>query len=189
MSAPLKICSPLATEGSGRHPEPGNNQQQSTNRESVSDLCLDSFPPSVPEKQGTCLPAHGEQSPSKKEAFHAGLSALRKDPARCCRCAKLSSIRFCADCRTAQARRRDLKAARPVVMKPAEVAAILRRVASLEDAVARLQLAAHSAHRRGYGAGYRTGARHERKVRFAESPEISTQELATINHAYDRRAA
>ena len=177
------LCSPVATEGAGRHPAPGNHQTNQPNRASVSVLCLESLPSSVPEIQGTCLTAPGGQSLSKKEAYHARLKVLRAMPGRCRRCARESALRTCGKCADYFARYRASKRSVPITVETAQLDALTRRVASLEHAVALLQAKARDAFQRGY----RSGQRGERKARFAESPEISFQELSTMNHAYGRR--
>lgn len=172
-----EFCSPGNTIGAGRNPAPENHQPQ-TKRASDSVLLSDASLGA----SGRANHPPGEQSLSKKSAFHARLSALRKTPGHCGRCGKASTEKQCAKCRAYHARHRAAKRVMPVTVDSAHLAAIVRRTASLELAVARLQLAARDAFKRGY----RSGQRCERKARFADPEEISAQELATMNHAYAR---
>lgn len=65
------------------------------------------------------------------------------------------------------------------------VTALMRRIESLEIAVARLQLSHSKIYQRAYASGKRAGERPARRY-FDAYPKITKQELATINHAYER---
>lgn len=118
-----------------------------------------------------------------RKPYHDKLDELRRDPNNCGRCGKPNNNghRQCDNCLAYQKRYKAAKKTKPITAVGNDLDALLRRVASLEISVARLQLDKRDTYKRGY----RTGQAHERKVRFAELPEISVQELSTINHAYE----
>ena len=63
--------------------------------------------------------------------------------------------------------------------------ALIRRIESLENAVARLQKKDIQFYAKVYQIGKKTGMKKREAI---ECREISKQELATINHAYDSRS-
>jgi hypothetical protein len=127
-------------------------------------------------------------------AFHAKIAALRKLPGNCGRCGKPNATDYnhCDKCRAYQKRYRTAKRLRGVDVTPLTVAQLVRRVQTLEMAVARLELW------REYKGNLvrkltRKAAAVDRERRMAAArldamPRITEQEFATMNHAYDNEA-
>jgi len=126
---------------------------------------------------------HSVVVPSEKsKTFFAKLLARRQTPGNCVRCGHKNpqpKHKTCPRCLDAVRRRK--KNNQP----PQEIAGMLRRIASLEYAVANLQLTANNRYQKGYAAGKKSALKPHRKY-FDAYQRISKQELATMNHAYDR---
>ena len=126
--------------------------------------------------------------------FWAKQKADAKLPGHCCRCGKESVERTCPRCKQYYKDVR-LRKAMSDAFSPQSVRALLRRVASLELAVSRLQLSGRSAYKRGYSAGHENTQRRLRYrlegLRGEHSAhrvgcKTSYEELAQLNHAYGR---
>lgn len=134
---------------------------------------------------------------SKSQDFFARLLVRRQTLGNCVRCGHKNpqpKHKTCPRCLAAVARRKKAAAEKPTV----ETRALVRRVESLELAIANLQLA----HAKIYGRAYRAGQKSIRKavksaareverldaLRYADAhPNITKQELSNINHAYASR--
>jgi len=128
-----------------------------------------------------------QQQLAKATAFWKRKTALRKTPGNCGRCGKpnpdAGSKARCPKCRAYQRRYKLLRRMEPVVVSNAELRELRRRVESLEQAVAAMQVD----RKRCYLLGYRQGKKNENTRRFMPDVIITKQELATMNHAYYRR--
>ena len=129
---------------------------------------------------------HAEVVPSKStksKDFFARLLARRQTPGNCVRCGHNNpepKYKTCPRCLEAVARRKKSK------QPPQEIAGMLRRIASLEYAVANLQLHGNRRYANGYNAGLRKA--NKKAARYLEAyPSITRQELSTMNHAYESR--
>ena len=143
----------------------------------------DGFQRDASAAKGACLNQRGGDTlPAKARAFHAKIAALRKLPGNCGRCGKpnANGFRQCERCRTYQSKYKQTLRQEPVTVDAKVLRVLTARTASLEMELARMQVNGRAA----YKKGYRTGAAHERKVRYEELPSLSRQEAATINHAY-----
>jgi hypothetical protein len=121
--------------------------------------------------------------PQKAREFHARIAAARKLPGNCGRCGKpnANGHRQCDRCRAYSKKYKLAQSQEPVTVDVKALRHLTARVASLELSVARLQLDARTAYKRGY----RTGQRIEQKRRDCyEPPNITKAELSTMNHAY-----
>ena len=129
---------------------------------------------------------HADVVPSesqKSKDFFARLLVRRQTPGNCVRCGHKNpepKYKTCPRCLAAVSRRK--KNNQP----PEQIAGMLRRIASLEYAVANLQLTANGRYQKGYAAGKKAALKPCRKY-FDAYPPISKQELSTMNHAYDRQ--
>lgn len=127
---------------------------------------------------------HSVVAPSEKsKAFFARLLARRQTPGNCVRCGHKNpqpKYKTCPRCLAAVERRK--KEAKPTV----ETHAVVKRIESLEMAVANLQLSHAKIYNRAYHAGKRAAMKPHRKY-FDAYPKISKQELSTMNHSYARR--
>ena len=133
--------------------------------------------------QPSLAPATCYAYPSKSQHFFARVLARRQTPGNCVRCGHKNpepKHKTCPRCLEAVRRRK--KNNQP----PAQIAGMLRRIASLEYAVANLQLTANGRYQKGYAAGKKAALKPHRKYLDAY-PRISKQELSTMNHAYDAR--
>ena len=152
---------------------------------SVCDSALDGD--SVPETRD--VPKAGEHRTisreQKKRSFHERITALRKMPGNCGGCGRPNSngFRQCDLCHSKKAKYREAKRNAKVIVDTKTLAAFERRISSLEHELARMIVNKRAV----YANGYRTGQRHERKVKFSELPYMSRQEAAIINHAYAGR--
>ena len=123
----------------------------------------------------------------KSQGFFDRIAAKRALPGNCVRCGRENSqpkYKTCPRCLDAVRRRKIAAAEKPVV----ERHALVRRIESLELAVANLQLSHSKIYERAYNSGRRVGARPARRY-FDAYPKITKQELARINHAYERESA
>lgn len=122
---------------------------------------------------------------AKAKAHWARKSAQRKQPGNCGRCGKPNpskTHKHCDDCRDYMKRRREGKAGALVTIHQSAVSRLERRIGALEHSLAMLQLNGRLMYKRGYQRGLKTG----KEIRhYHGTPEISKQELATMNHAYD----
>lgn len=140
-----------------------------------------------------CMVAPNEKS----KDFFARLLARRQTPGNCVRCGHKNpqpKYKTCPRCLAAVARRKKEALEKPTV----ETRAVVKRIESLEMAVANLQHAHSKIYQRAYRAGQQSiriaAKRAAREVerldahRYADAlPTIHPQELATMNHAYDRQ--
>jgi len=131
----------------------------------------------------------------KARAFWARLKADRDKPWNCGRCGKRSETRTCAKCRAWHRAHKAKKQSIPATVAMPTLAALLRRVGSLEIAVANLQWSQRESYKRGYNAGKRN-----RRLRLARRVEglrgehsehrrgcaTSAEELGQLCHAYRR---
>jgi hypothetical protein len=141
-------------------------------------------------KGQSCGPAF-----DKARAFWERQAASRRQPGHCGRCGKPSETRTCPACREWHRANKAAKKAMPATVAVPTLAALLRRVGSMEIAVANLQLRQGEAYRRGYNAGQRN-----RRLRLARRVEglrgehsehrrgcvVSAEELGQLCHAYRR---
>ena len=132
----------------------------------------------------------------KARAFWARQAEARRQPGHCGRCGKPSETRTCPACREWHRANKAAKRAIPATVAVPTLEALLRRVGSLEIAVANLQLRQGEAYRRGYASGKRN-----RRLRLARRVEglrgehsehrrrcvVSAEELGQLCHAYSRR--
>jgi hypothetical protein len=132
---------------------------------------------------------------SKSDKFFARLLERRQTPGNCVRCGHKNpepKHKTCPRCLDAVNRRKKAAAEKPTVT----TRAMERRLESLELAVANLQKSHADIYTRAYNAGRRSvrvamkrlsaEVQHAEDCRY-ELPTIHPQELATINHAYDRQ--
>ena len=112
-------------------------------------------------KGQSCGPAF-----DKARAFWSRQAEARRKPKHCGRCGKPSETRTCSACREWHRANKAAKNAMPATVAVPTLAALLRRVGSLEIAVANLQLRQGEAYRRGYDAGQRN-----RRMRLARRVE------------------
>ena len=163
---------------------------------SVSGPAGDGFQGTVPKvgradsKGPSCSPAF-----DKARAFWARQAEARRKPGHCGRCGKVSETRTCPACREWHRANKAAKNAMPATVAVPTLEALLRRVGSLEIAVANLQWSQREAYKRGYDAGKRN-----RRLRLARRVEglrgehnehrrgcvVSAEELAGLCHAYRR---
>ena len=121
----------------------------------------------------------------KAMAFFAKLQQRRQIPGNCRRCGKHhpdKSKKICAKCRAHHNEyyRRKAQAAQGV-----NIVELQRRVASLENELARMLIDRRAAYAKGYTAGTRRKAKAQADNRYFDAyPTISAQELSTMNHAY-----
>jgi hypothetical protein len=125
---------------------------------------------------------------------------LRKMQGHCSRCGKPHAGKFrrCDKCRAWQKRYKQRialnKKAKLFIENGNKLVPLERRIASLEIAVARLQLDAQTAYKRGYRKGLKTGQgkietnrrvlRYEVGNEFMKMCKTSHEELRTLCHAY-----
>jgi hypothetical protein len=143
----------------------------------------------VPEKDGAYLSIKTERAGKlSRIAYFQRLESARKQPGNCHRCGKSNGNGFanCDQCRTYQSLYKiRLKNKRLTV--PSEVAKELaqfrRELSRLRGTVKTMANERRNAYRKGYAAGLAG-----KRARFRKSawipPQMSQQELATINHAY-----
>ena len=121
--------------------------------------------------------------PQKSRDFHARIAAARKLPGNCGRCAKpnTNGHRQCDRCRAYSKKYKLAQSQEQVTVDAKALRHLTARVASLELSVARLQLEARTAYKRGYRMGQRI--EQKRRDRY-EPPSITKGELSTMNHVY-----
>jgi len=125
---------------------------------------------------------------AKAKAYWARKMISRKTPGNCTRCGKVNSSKtlHCPACLAYQAKWRESRRGKPVVVETGTLDALARRISSLEHELASMQLNARLIRIRAWNRAYKIGQRHERKQRERiELPVMSRQEAATLNHAYD----
>ena len=124
----------------------------------------------------------------KSREFFARIAARRAVPGNCVRCGQKNPApkhKTCPRCLDAVRRRKIAAPQNASAEKPTvDHQALLRRIESLELALARLQLSHEKIYERAYDSGRRASARPARRY-FDAYPQITKQELAEINHAYD----
>lgn len=134
-------------------------------------------------------------------AWHAKLTARRMQPGHCRQCGHLSdrpAKSICTSCKNKQKeayherqRRRFIEQLVSGDIKKHEwlknLAAMQRRIVSLENAVARLQLARNNDYKRIWKMGYDARRAKEQAQAGWQIPTISKQEAATMNHAYSSK--
>ena len=123
----------------------------------------------VPLKGGRDSESKGPScrpSLDKARAFWARQAEARRKPGHCGRCGKPSETRTCPACREWHRANKAAKRAMPAAVAVPTLEALLRRVGSLEIAVANLQLRQRTAYQRGYDAGQRN--RRQRLARRIE---------------------
>lgn len=111
-------------------------------------------------------------SPSRVEkarAFMSNLNALRKQPGHCSRCGKkhAGSLRTCDKCNEYYKRRREAKlnAAKYITVETHSLSVILKRLESVENALARIQTYAEKRYDAGYRAGCTAGKKGRQNIR------------------------
>ena len=133
----------------------------------------------------------------KAKAFWARQAEARRQPGHCGRCGKPSETRTCPACREWHRAHKASKLSMPAALAVPTLHALLRRVGSLEIAVARLQLDGKTAYRRGWDKGFDKGrgvrARNYEGLRGEHSKHmagcvVSGEELGRLHHAYERQA-
>ena len=154
----------------------------------------------VPEKDGACLSIQTERGEKiwktkngktynkktldKAKNFWFEKVELRKNPENCGRCGKPNpskTHKHCEACREYQKRRKLSKQSKPITVESNQLDNLNRRVSSLEHAVTLLQLANRKIHQRYYNLKQKQ--RNKNKY-FDAYPNITKQELSSINHAY-----
>jgi len=124
---------------------------------------------------------------AKAQTFWKAKAELRQQPGNCRRCghpnADAPEYRTCPRCRGYIARKKDQYAG---MMVPRHLFnAVLRRINSLEHAVAGLQFRRNEIYNRGYNKGRHLRIALNRRAHYLESYQpITHQELSTINHAF-----
>lgn len=105
-------------------------------------------------------------------AFFENLKRLRRTPGHCTRCGKdwHGNRKCCPECLE------KAKGGR---------ASLIKRIESLELAVARIQVAHKDARNRAYSKGYFAAKKVFQGPSAFEPPVCSIQEAAAISHAYD----
>lgn len=155
---------------------------------------------SVPEHVGRASavtkPRDGGNSlPAQARAYHAKIAALRKQPGNCGRCGKpnTNGHKRCDRCRAYEKQYKTAKRLQGVDVTPLTVAQLVRRVQTLEMAVARLELwreyKGHLVRKVTRKSAAIQQERRKAAARLDAMPRITEQELATMNHAYDNEAA
>jgi hypothetical protein len=138
---------------------------------------------------------------AKAQKFWAAKTELRKQKGRCGRCAQpfqSEEYRHCQACRDYSARRREEKRVEPVTVDNRTLAALERRVAALEQSLTMSQLAGRVIYRKAFSRGLSLAKTLTKKAvarmmeqeekatdYFGAFPEITKQELSTMNHAYE----
>lgn len=128
----------------------------------------------------------------KKIAFHRQREINRHLPGHCSGCGNpwTGETKQCDKC---HARMKRIRAARRIKNFAINLFPLERRIASLEIAVARLQLAGQKAYKRGYDKGYRKGNNHRAgnyealRGEFSDHRKdciTSKEELANVTHRY-----
>jgi hypothetical protein len=123
------------------------------------------------------------------------INKARRTPGHCARCGRphAGPLRQCDTCREYHRKHKAEKRVLPVKLAVPTLEALLRRVASLETAVARLQLSKQATWKNGYDAGHRRGrgirARNHEGLCGEHSAHmagcvVSAEELRAMNHAY-----
>jgi hypothetical protein len=109
---------------------------------------------------------HRQDASRSLARYHARRAVCAADPMRCSHCfaphdRAASGTKQCAACLGNQAkhrqRRKEARAMRPVTVREADLSAITKRLASLELAVARLQLARETNARSNFNKGWKRG--------------------------------
>ena len=122
-----------------------------------------------------------------RKPYHDQLDALRRDPENCGRCGKPSANgkRQCDKCREYQHRYKakargenfDAQTAAGMIVQ------MRRELSRLRATVKNMANNRRKSYSKGYSKGFETG---KTTAKYADTlPEISKQELATMNHAYD----
>ena len=124
---------------------------------------------------------------AKAEAFWQNLKSRRQQPGNCCRCGRshAGSFRQCDPCRQRVAASKLKRQAKALTLADcvAMVRQCRREVTKLREIIKQMRRVKSNAYGRGYVAGTKHGitvAKYHDTV-----PDISGQELAQINHAYD----
>ena len=172
----------------------------------ISSVGMTDFMGSVPNKSGaseTKGTPYLRLPPSKQRKavnFWARKSALRALPGHCARCGAPypGPLKNCDRCRASQKAYKDIMRRKKLcAMTPRDalalVEALARRVASLEIAVARLQLDGRESYKRGFRVGFAKGrnnltrnieALRGQHAAHRAGEQTSRAELAALNHAF-----
>lgn len=122
-----------------------------------------------------------------RKPYHDALDARRRLPGNCGRCGKPSPKRTCTRCRTYH-RERKIRLRDEAQRTPDGVLSALaqfrRELSRLRATVKNMVHRYRHGYRHGYAAG-QAGRRARFKRGIWMPPEMSRQELATINHAYE----
>ena len=158
--------------------------------------------PAQKEGRGTkarsrCLSTETPERQAKARAFWQRLYARRHQPGHCTRCGRpwTGPTKTCDHCRDYHSRnnaeKRNTRLTLPEVRD--QFAMILRRVASLEISVARLQTSGREAYQRGYRIGNRHGAQGRARAyeglrgehaEHRRGEKASVEELSQLDHGY-----
>lgn len=137
---------------------------------------------------GNSLRIRNPEHRAKAERFWENLSAKRKQPGNCCRCGKPhdGEYRQCDKCRVRVAALKSKRQAKGMTLAECVVMVnqCRREVTKLRELIKQVRRTKWNAYNRGYTAGKKHGLEVEKYHNTL--PEISKQELATMNHAYDR---
>lgn len=126
----------------------------------------------------------GGKSFEKARKFWAEKAQKRKQPGLCGRCAKpnANGFRQCDSCREYAAKYRGRDKSGPRIVPMEHLNAMVRRIASLEIAVATLQLDRKNKYRQGYNAAMRIMKNNARA-----DDGVSFDDLAAMSHRYFRQ--
>jgi len=129
---------------------------------------------------------------AKARALYAEKDRLRRIAGNCGRCGRrpaAEGYKQCDRCREYMAKRRITAKYKAITSDPNILTAIMRRIQSLEHTAAIHSMIIKKRYDKGYKKGYKAGRSAEFRLwqeRPVEMPTITKQELATMNHAYDK---
>ena len=125
----------------------------------------------------------------KAERFWMAKKILRSDPANCGRCGQPNGngFRQCDRCRDALKKYKARKLVEREEYDPSKAMAMIHQMRREVTKLREMFKASQRWNRKNYARGYNAGKKHGVVLaKYADAyPEISKQELAQINHAYE----
>ncbi|MBI5770905.1 MAG: hypothetical protein HZA93_24215 [Verrucomicrobia bacterium] len=140
-------------------------------------------------------PFDHEHAREKARARWSRQAVRRARPDRCSHCGRLhdkvgTGFQQCPVCRAIAKKRRQKQRVDVRVVSAAVLARLEKRIGAMENYVAHLRAFGRIEYHRGYVAGRRLHRKAQERAKYFEAlPTASTQELATMSHAYDHREA